>query len=211
MTSIKEIGELCDGDPIPRLRAVVEAAYPAKSGSNAYGDYSIQAAILNDGTGKIRAGFFDPQANLLSLKGSEVEIVSGKNGKGQFSGITVYDHPDKKTGRVTRQIKVSGDATIDEIVGSNPRPDGNGKPKPDKDVRPKGQMPTFEDEKVKRRSIERQQALEQAVLFMNRAGQNADEVVRVAEKFYSFISAAPVKTEPAKQEAPSDGEDSSVI
>ena len=104
-------------------------------------------------------------------------IKSGKDGKGRFSGIAVYDYENKKTGAVERQLKVSEHATFDEVVGGTPEY----KVPATVDQFLRELLPPIrsshftEDADTKRESIERQKALEQAVMFVTGESDDIDQ------------------------------------
>jgi len=209
--SISDISDMTEGDPIIKLQATVKAAYPPSSYSSEYGEGQYQSCTLEDETGTIRATFFDPARDLRHLKGNLIEVVSGKDGKGRFSGITATDYENRKTGSVTRQIKVSSQATIDEVVGGEPRTNPEpGKSEPEKTNAPrtkgdtKPSKPYVDETRV---SIERQVALQMAIKFGENVSLTKEEVVEVAEYFYNnYFSKSPAKTdtnpEPEKQPEP---------
>jgi|SRR6266576_3399127 len=208
-TTIKEIGSMEAGDPVLRMKATVESSFAPYNGSNQYGDYSVQAVILKDDTGKIRASFWNPVHDFRKLRGSEIEIVSGKDGKGRFSGITAIDYEDRKKNVVERQIKVTEHAKVDETVGdSRPEPDvaGNtgknvGEPRP---AQLRSDLPDYEA--IKRVSIERQTSLQMAIEFSKtQEGKTLDSVLGVADKFYEYLSGGKPEAKPEpEREAPAD-------
>jgi hypothetical protein len=201
-TSISEARELSAGDPIPRMKVIVKEAYPAKEGDGPYGPWRITKAKLSDSTGEISAAFFNSQkdgrwlhGNISNLKGNEIEIVSGQNGKGQFSGITTLDYTNNQ-GVKERQLKVSQDCQYDEAgiesgVSEAPKDQSS----------PPRQVYQADSDQVRRASFERQKALECAVSFLSSKDVVTSFVIETAESFYQFIAGieTPVKEE-TKQE-----------
>lgn len=192
VTTIKDIGDMTGGDPILAMRVTVKNAYPPKGGQNEYGPWTVQNATLEDETGTIKGGFFNATQDLRNFTGGQVTIKSGKDLKGKFSGIAVYDYENKKTGAVERQLKVSEHATFDEVVGGSGETGEAGKyPAPSQPAVQGSKRVAFtEDADQKRESIERQKALSEAVMFAGGWDQSPDPkmLVGIAEIFYQFLS-----------------------
>jgi hypothetical protein len=206
ITSIKDVGDMTGGDPVLAMRVTVKNAYPPKGGTNEWGDWSVQNATLEDDTGTIKGGFFNSNQDLRNFTGGQVTIKSGKDQKGKFSGIEVYDYTNKKTGAVERQLKVSENVTFEEVVGGQ----GGFTAPPTQapaNTSPASRPARFtEDAEEKRESIERQVALREAVNFAGvYENPTAAGVVENAEKFYQFLSGVQVPME-EKKEAQPDGD-----
>lgn len=141
---------------IARMKVTVEEVYDSLSGKSQYGEWVLQPALLKDETGTIRAAFMNPARNVKHLKGNEIEIISGLNGKGKFSGITATDY--SKDGKTTRQLKVSEHASIDEITNG-----GESEPERTDEPQTKSSQPKEPKVDHTRVSIEAQVALKAAI------------------------------------------------
>jgi hypothetical protein len=195
LPTIKSLGNLDADVLIPQLQLRVKKAFmPNRSKAGASRKWKMQAAILQDATGEIRATFWNREIDFRDLEGHEISIKSAEE-----RGITTLDYEDKKTGEVSRQLNVEKESEVDEVVDSQSENEpptskaSNGKPEPQR-------IRTYENESVKRESIERQAALAQAVLLAN--DSNPDTVIKVAEKFYDFLSARKPVVEPDEQLGP---------
>ena len=87
--------------------------YPAKRGTNQKGDWSFQRGTLQDKSGEIQFLLKDRQELTPEWKGRNVIMMARQGDKG-FSGIYVED--DEYQGKVTRIIRLTPSATIDEDV-----------------------------------------------------------------------------------------------
>jgi hypothetical protein len=204
--TIKSLGNLDADVLIPQLQLRVKKAFmPNRSKAGASRKWKMQAAILQDSTGEIRATFWNREMDFRDLEGREITIKSAEE-----RGITTLDYEDKKTGEVSRQLNVEKESEVDEVVDQSEAepPAGkasNGKPEPSR-------IRTYEDESVKRESIERQAALAQAVVWGGEKS-TTDDIIEVAGKFYDFLSARKPVVKPDEQLSPSteagpDGDDS---
>lgn len=172
------------GDPIKRIQVTVKSAYPPKTGTNEYGDWSIQSAMLQDDTGTIRGSFFNAPQNLKNFVGQTLTVTSGKDAKGKISGMTAFDYEDRKKSTVTRQIEARGEYTFDEAVpgasgvslaASGPQSNGGSR-----------LQATYVDEKGV--SIEKQVALKAAVeIAIATSVTNSAAIVKQAGELYAFF------------------------
>lgn len=189
------------GELIKHMQLRVKAAYPPKTGTNSNGDWKLQSATLSDDTGEIRATFFDIDRDIRQLQGNLIDVVSGKDAKGNTKGIETYDYEDKKNNKVTRQITISRFAIIDEVTGapSSAKPNESSVGQSNRNSFVSGP-----DEKGV--SIEKQVALKCAVDFISKAATpTTSTVIETAHRFYNEFFAAKPKPEPElqpEQEAP---------
>lgn len=168
---------------------------PNRSKAGAAKKWKLQAAILEDNTGEIRCSFWNRDIDLRDLEGHTIIIKSGEE-----RGLTTTDYENRNDGSVTRQLVVEKEATVDEVVGETQPPaskTSKGKPEPAGTQRIK----VYESEEVKRQSIERQEALKQAVIIAGDGAATAD-IIDIAGKFYAFLSARTPATQPAKLPEP---------
>jgi len=118
--TIKEILALDSGEVVPSITGKIAALYDWKSDEGEYGPYSVQSGMLTqDGQPPIRfsAWNFD---NLKSLKGKQVTISANKSEKHGLTGLVAVDNEFR--GKVTRELKITGSATIEETEwGDAPR------------------------------------------------------------------------------------------
>jgi hypothetical protein len=106
VAQIQDIGNLADGSVIGEMRVQVKAAFPPKVGEGKYGPWRVQACILKDVTGEVRASFWGPD-DMQPLVGQTITIKSQATNKG-LQGINVQysKHSD------TNEIKVTDKAAI---------------------------------------------------------------------------------------------------
>jgi hypothetical protein len=147
----------------------------------------MQAAILQDESGEIRATFWDRwNTDLRNFEGEEVTIVSGRDAKDKFAGITTDEYKGKRQLNVSKHATFAsqdGEAPPDETNVVNEHPTGS--PEPITSRR-------FVSEETKRASIEKQVALKAAVEFVVGAGFNEKGVVvKYADEFYQFLHGEP--------------------
>lgn len=191
-TNIQEANELSNKSPINRMTVEVKKAFEAQEGEGQYGPWRIQAAILKDETGELRATFWNRfNLDLRNFEGESLTIVSGHDKKGKFSGIETDDYKGK------RQLKISENATFASPDGEEPETDTKTAGETYEDA-VSGPIPNatqtrrFVSEETKRESIEKQVALKAAVEYT--VGHKKDEkgyVLEVAEEFYKFLHGEP--------------------
>jgi hypothetical protein len=186
------------GQSVERLVATVKTAFMPNTAASGKKWKTMQAAILADATGEIRAVFWDQPKDLRNLKGSVVTLVAADD-----YSIRANDKQNTKTGAIDREVNVGKSVKLDEstlpgaaVIGKFPDESPLGKPLGET-VRitevPPAPMPAgkpyYEDSK--RESIERQKALELAVDYAIRVSSEAptvDGVVSMAATFYKFLS-----------------------
>lgn len=203
-TTIKEAASLDGGEFIPQMQFVIKQAYEPKSGTNDNGDWKLQSAMVQDDTGSIRATFFDFDQDIRNLKGNEVIVKSGKDGKGHPSGIETYDYEDKKKNTITRQITIKRFATITEAIGGEPVYTGPANSqRPEQPVRqsvPNREVPVCVERE--RMSFEKQAALKAAMDFaaLDKSGiVTAAQIVDAANTIYNDFFVGKPKTEEKPQ------------
>ena len=185
MTTISDITELTKGSAINKISVTIKKAFPAKEGENKGKPWRLQAAILEDETGDIRATFWNKfNTDLRNFEGESVTIVSGTDKRGKFSGIEVDEYEGK------RQLKISENATF----ASEDTPEENGVTtitSEDNGVTTHAPTPArrFVSEETKRESIEKQVALKAAAEFLKCA--DPEDVIKAAEVFYKFLHGEP--------------------
>ena len=106
-TTIAETMELAQKSPVNKITVTIKKAFEPQEGEGQYGPWRIQAAMIKDETGELRATFWNRfNTDLRNMEGEELTIASGRNKKDQFSGILTEDYKGK------RQLKISEDATF---------------------------------------------------------------------------------------------------
>ena len=178
-TTISDVEALASKSPVNDLNVTVKKAFAPEEGEGQYGAWRMQAAILKDDTGEIRATFWDRfNVDLRNLEGENLTIVSGRDGKDRFSGIEKIDYKGKP------QIKISKHATLNTDLGSVTEA-------PQAEALTTDTQTTvtkrFVSEETKRESIEKQVALKAAVEFGVGSGINESAVMELAGKFYEFL------------------------
>ena len=111
VAQIQDIGNLADGSVIGEMRVQIKAAFPPKVGEGKYGPWRVQACILRDATGEVRASFWGPD-DMQPLVGQTITIRSQASNKG-LQGINVQysKHSD------TNELKVTDKAAIIDDAG----------------------------------------------------------------------------------------------
>lgn len=110
VAQIQDIGNLADGSVIGEMRVQIKAAFPPKVGEGKYGPWRVQACILRDATGEVRASFWGPD-DMQPLVGQTITIRSQASNKG-LQGINVQysKHSDSNEIKVTDKAAIIDDA-----------------------------------------------------------------------------------------------------
>ena len=87
VAKIQDIENLADGSIIGEMVVKVKAAFDAKTGQGKYGPWRVQAAILTDATGEIRASFWTNE-DIKAMCGQTITIKSQGGAKG-LQGLKV--------------------------------------------------------------------------------------------------------------------------
>lgn len=116
VAKVQDIANLADGSVIGQITAQVKAAFPPKVGEGKYGPWRVQACILKDSTGEIRASFWIPD-DMKDLVGQTITIRSQAGAKG-LQGIAVQysKHSDSNELKITDKAAINDQASnaIDE-------------------------------------------------------------------------------------------------
>ena len=191
-TTISDVNELANKSPINTMTVTVKKAFEPTEGEGQYGPWRMQAAIVKDDTGEIRATFWDRfNMDLRNFEGEEVTITSGRDGKDRFSGITTDDYNNKRQLRISKEAKFTspdGELPEDETDMSGSSVANNGAPASEYNSK------RFVTEETKRASIEKQVALRESVAYAaTREDVNATpkQVIECAEMFYQFLHGEP--------------------
>jgi hypothetical protein len=109
VAQVQDIGNLADGSLIGEMRVQIKAAFPPKTGEGKYGPWRVQACILKDATGEVRASFWLP-SDLQPLVGQTVTIKSQATNKG-LQGINVQysKHSDTNELKITEKCAIITD------------------------------------------------------------------------------------------------------
>jgi hypothetical protein len=112
VAKVQDIANLADGSVIGEMRVQIKAAFPPKTGEGKYGTWRVQACIIKDSTGELRASFWGPD-DMQKLVGQTVTIKSQASAKG-LQGVNVQysKHSD------SNELKVTDKAAIIDDVGS---------------------------------------------------------------------------------------------
>ena len=87
VAKVQDIANLADGSVIGEMKVQIKAAFPPKTGEGKYGPWRVQACIVKDGTGEIRASFWTPE-DMQPLVGKVVTIKAQAGSKG-LQGLSV--------------------------------------------------------------------------------------------------------------------------
>jgi len=111
VAKIQDIANLADGSVIGEMKVQIKAAFPPKTGEGKYGPWRVQACILKDATGEIRASFWTPD-DMQGLVGKTVTIKSQAGNKGlQGLAVQFSKHSDANELKITDKAGIyEGDA-----------------------------------------------------------------------------------------------------
>lgn len=188
MTTISDINDLKKNFPIEGLSVQVKKAFEPQEGEGKFGPWKIQAAIIKDETGEIRATFWNRfNLDFRNLEGEDITLESVTDSKGKPVGLTVDEYNGKK------QVKVSEKAELESITGELPVEHSVPNERSEAPKTEHIPQKKFVSEETKRESIEKQVALKAAVDWAAQTdgGASADSVMEVAQKFYEFLHGNP--------------------
>lgn len=112
VAKVQDIANLADGSVIGEIRAQIKTAFPPKTGEGKYGPWRVQAVILKDATGEVRASFWI-QDDLKQMVGQTVTIRSQASAKG-LQGLTVQHNTHSNS----NELKITEKAAIIDDVGA---------------------------------------------------------------------------------------------
>jgi hypothetical protein len=193
--TIADIDELAKGSPVLKLAVQVKKGFEPGEGEANGRPWKMQAAILKDFDGEIRATFWNRfNLDLRNLEGEDVILLAQEDSKGRISGITVDEYKGKKQLKVEKHVKIDqvtgGPVTEEDVkeVFNATETDELAEqltPKPSEMV---VKNTRFVSEETKRESIEKQVALKAAVDLSAASGEGSPEkIVKLAAKFYDFL------------------------
>ena len=113
VAKIADLTNLADGSIIGEMSVQVKAAFPAKTGEGKFGPWRVQAAILKDSTGEVRASFW-VKDELKDLVGQTITIKSQGGAKG-LQGLSVKFNSHSDTNELSVTDKA---AIIDSAAGA---------------------------------------------------------------------------------------------
>jgi hypothetical protein len=111
VAQIKDLAQLADGTTIGEMRVGVKKVFPPRTGKGKFGDWRVQNAMLEDGTGEVRAAFWikDP---IDDLQGQTI-VIKSQAGKKGLAGLAVqYSNHTS-----SNELKVTDQAAIVDSVG----------------------------------------------------------------------------------------------
>jgi len=113
VAKIADLANLADGSIIGEMSVQVKAAFPPKTGEGKYGPWRVQAAVLKDSTGEVRASFWTNE-EIKDLIGQTVTIKSQGGAKGlQGLSVKYSKHSDSNELNITEKA-----AIIDSAAGA---------------------------------------------------------------------------------------------
>ena len=113
VAKIADLANLADGSIIGEMSVQVKAAFPPKVGEGKYGPWRVQACILKDSTGEVRASFWTKD-EMKDLVGQTITIKSQGGSKGlQGLSVKFNSHSDSNELNVTDKA-----AIIDSAAGA---------------------------------------------------------------------------------------------
>jgi hypothetical protein len=113
VAKIADLTNLADGSIIGEMSVQVKAVFPPKTGEGKYGPWRVQAAILKDSTGEVRASFWTNE-DIKDLVGQTVTIKSQATNKGlQGLSVKYSKHSDSNELNITEKA-----AIIDSAAGA---------------------------------------------------------------------------------------------
>jgi len=106
VAKIADLANLADGSIIGEMSVQVKTAFPPKTGEGKYGPWRVQAAILKDSTGEVRASFWTNE-EIKNLVGQTVTIKSQGGAKGlQGLGVKYNLHSDSNELNITEKAAI---------------------------------------------------------------------------------------------------------
>jgi hypothetical protein len=87
VAKVSDLENLADGTVIREIRLQIKAAFSPKTGEGKYGPWRVQAAILKDETGEVRASFWTEE-DIQKLVGKTLTFKSNAGKKG-LDGVSV--------------------------------------------------------------------------------------------------------------------------
>jgi hypothetical protein len=113
VAKIADLTNLADGSIIGEMSVQVKAVFPPKTGEGKYGPWRVQAAILKDSTGEVRASFWTND-EIKDLIGQTITIKSQATNKGLAGlGVKYSKHSDSNELNITEKA-----AIIDSAAGA---------------------------------------------------------------------------------------------
>lgn len=183
--TISDINEMDKGYPVAMFSGSIKKAFEPNEGETKGKPWKMQAVILKDDTGEIRATFWNRfNTDFRNLEDEDIVIVTGKDKRGKPAGLLVDEYNGKKQLKVSEIASFSCDGASDELASE---PTGYAEvldnPIPNQAVPAK----RFVSEETKRESIEKQVALKAAVDFYAGKEGQLDNVITAAKSFYNFL------------------------
>jgi len=109
VAKVSDIQNLADGAIIGEMTVQIKAAFAAKTGEGKYGPWRVQAAILKDDTGEVRASFWT-ERDIQKLVGKTVTIKSKASDKGLVGLKAKYSsHSSTNELDVSDKAEIKGD------------------------------------------------------------------------------------------------------
>jgi hypothetical protein len=113
VAKIADLANLADGSIIGEMSVQVKTAFPPKTGEGKYGPWRVQAVILKDSTGEVRASFWTKD-EMKDLVGQTITIRSQGGAKGlQGLSVKFNSHSNSNELNVTEKA-----AIIDSAAGA---------------------------------------------------------------------------------------------
>jgi hypothetical protein len=113
VAKISDLANLADGSIIGEMSVQVKAAFPPKTGEGKRGPWRVQAAILKDNTGEVRASFWTNE-EIKDLVGQTITIKSQGGAKGlQGLSVKYNNHSDSNELNITEKA-----AIVDSAAGA---------------------------------------------------------------------------------------------
>jgi hypothetical protein len=106
VAKVQDIANLADGSIIGEMKVQVKAAFPPRTGDGKYGPWRVQACILKDATGEVRASFWTNEDMQQSV-GKVITIKSQSTNKG-LQGLSVQysKHSDANELKITEKAGI---------------------------------------------------------------------------------------------------------
>jgi hypothetical protein len=113
IAKIADLANLADGSIIGEMSVQVKTAFPPKTGEGKFGPWRVQAVILKDSTGEVRASFWIKD-EMKDLVGQTITIKSQGGAKG-LQGLSVKFNSHSNTNELNVTDKA---AIIDSAAGA---------------------------------------------------------------------------------------------
>lgn len=128
LLTLKQISEMEPGEVIPAVRCTIKEIREPKTGTNQFGDWTIQSLTALDQTAIMQVKIFDGPVYDAAWANVFLQIESSHNDKGKLAGVEVSEYNKRKE----IHVKFKQGATISQVTDETPEPAAAPPPAPAK-------------------------------------------------------------------------------